>query len=525
MHMQRFLSLALILALLTGSSRIARMPIILPLPGVIERSTWPASSYYGAQTYITATSCSQADVQAAIDAALDGDFVLVPAGQCTWTTPAAYTPSVTLNQKQITLMGAGIDQTIITDGTTIEWNETPMRVDGVTGVPFRITGFTFIGNGQNDSFPVININGESHDWRIDHIQFNDAKRAISTSGETYGVIDHCTFSNHAYDFPYQAISISAGDDVWQKPLALGTANAVYIEDCLFDYTKFGNTVDGHIGARFVFRHNTLQGTYIEAHGFCCNLSRGTFSYEIYANTLIGSTSTWVPFSLRGGTGVVYDNTVSGYFGLPQVQIYNDRSCPDRPWQGVCDGTSPVDGNQDPSGYPCRDQIGRSTDLPNGQQTYEPLYEWNNTYNGEDMDVTLNPGMCTQMSSHLIENRDYFNDTSRPAYTPYPYPHPLTKELVLHGIPTDGAIHLTWEVKAILPLTSTWTIDYDGPSGYQTPPITGIPVDARAYTLTGLANFSWYTVTLEAMLSGTPWLTDTVHLMPTDIFVFLPLVAK
>jgi len=305
-------------------------------------------------------------------------------------------------------------------------------------------------------------------------------------------------------------------------LRLGTADAVYIEDNLFDYTRFGNTVDGHIGARFVFRHNILQGTYIEAHGFCCNLSRGTFSYEIYANTLIGSASNWVPFSLRGGTGVVYDNIVSGSYGLPQLQIYNDRSCPDRPWQGVCDGTSPIDGNQDPSGYPCRDQIGRSTDLPNGQQTNEPLYEWNNTYNGEDVDVRLSPGMCTQMISHLVENRDFFNDTSRPAYTPYPYPHPLTKELALQGRPTDQAIHLTWEVKTILPLTSTWTLDYHGPTGEQTPPITAIVADTRAYTLTGLTNYEWYTVTLT---SDPPLLTDTVRVMPTNIFVFLPLVDR
>ena len=178
---------------------------------------------------IHAASCSQTDVQAAIDTASDGDFVLIPAGHCTWTTPASNEPSVTINQKGITLLGAGIDQTVITDGTTTEWNETPLRVDGVEGKPFRITGFTFVGNGQNDSFPVIQVNGECTDWRIDHIKFNDAKRAVSTSGYTYGVIDHCTFSNQTYDFPYQAIAVSADDNSWQRPLALGTANAVYID--------------------------------------------------------------------------------------------------------------------------------------------------------------------------------------------------------------------------------------------------------------------------------------------------------
>lgn len=474
---------------------------------------------------IPAASCSQTDIQAAIDTANEGDFVRVPAGHCTWTTPGDNQPSVRIYQKGITLWGAGIDQTVITDGTTAEWNETPIRVDGLAGKPFRITGFTFIGNGVNDSFPTIMVSGDSKSWRIDHIEFEDAKRAISTSGQTYGVIDHCTFSNHSYDINYQAINISSNDAVWQLPLALGTTEAVYIEDNLFDYSRFGNTVDGHIGARFVFRHNTLNGTYIEAHGFCCNLSRGTFSYEIYENTITGTSGNWVPFSLRGGTGVVFDNTVNGTFGLPQVQVYNDRSCPDRPWQGVCDGTSPVDGNQESNGYPCRDQIGRSTDLPEGQQTLEPLYEWGNFYNGADMDIVLNPGMCAQMADHIQENRDFYNDLTRPGYTPYVYPHPLTQELVLTGIPADQMIHLTWEVRTILPVSATWQIDYLGPTGDEPSPITGIPNETRAYALTGLTNYEWYTITLSATVSETVVLSDTVNLMPTDQQLYLPLTAR
>jgi hypothetical protein len=34
---------------------------------------------------------------------------------------------------------------------------------------------------------------------------------------------------------------------------------------------------------------------------------------------------------------------------------------------------------------------------------------------------------------------------------------------------------------------------------------------------------WYTVTLNAMLNSTPFLTDTIELMPTDRFVYLPIV--
>lgn len=48
---------------------------------------------------------------------------------------------------------------------------------------------------------------------------------------------------------------------------------------------------------------------------------------------------------------------------------------------------------------------------------------------------------------------------------------------------------------------------------------------RAYTLTGLTNYTWHTVTLNAMLDSIPFLTDTVRMMPTDWLVYLPLVLK
>jgi hypothetical protein len=48
---------------------------------------------------------------------------------------------------------------------------------------------------------------------------------------------------------------------------------------------------------------------------------------------------------------------------------------------------------------------------------------------------------------------------------------------------------------------------------------------RAYTLTGLTNGTWYTVTLNSMAGTTPILTDTVTVMPTDKFVCFPLVLR
>jgi hypothetical protein len=99
-------------------------------------------------------------------------------------------------------------------------------------------------------------------------------------------------------------------------------------------------------------------------------------------------------------------------------------------------------------------------------------------------------------------------------------------LMLQGTPASQAIHLNWTVNVTLPTTSTWQIDYTSETGtVLLPPIT-IPTDTvRSYTLTGLTNYVWYTVTLNTMAGTTSVLADTVRAMPTDIFVYLPLVLQ
>ncbi len=65
------------------------------------------------------------------------------------------------------------------------------------------------------------------------------------------------------------------------------------------------------------------------------------------------------------------------------------------------------------------------------------------------------------------------------------------DLTLNGYPASEAIYLSWEVSAALPVTATWRIEYDGPPGMPPSPITGLIEPTRAYTLTGLTNYSLY----------------------------------
>ena len=95
-------------------------------------------------------------------------------------------------------------------------------------------------------------------------------------------------------------------------------------------------------------------------------------------------------------------------------------------------------------------------------------------------------------------------------------------LTLTGRSADETISLQWEVNVTLPLTTTWRIDYIGLPGDQPSPITGIPTDTRRFTLSGLTNYTWYTITLT---TDPPWLSDTVTTMPTDHFSYLPSLWK
>jgi hypothetical protein len=101
---------------------------------------------------------------------------------------------------------------------------------------------------------------------------------------------------------------------------------------------------------------------------------------------------------------------------------------------------------------------------------------------------------------------------------------FTPSMTLHAAPADQALDLTWRVNATLPATATWHIDY-----YTTTTAILTATDplsiTRAYRLNGLTNYASYTVTVSAMVGPTALFSDTVTAMPTDIFVYLPLVLR
>lgn len=401
---------------------------------------------------INAASCSQVDVQTAINAASTGDTVSVPSGSCTWTG------GITIN-KAVYLVGAGIGNTIITDNSVRNYTVVPIWVTFSTdGDDYaRISGFTFLDTGTgidgfNGLITISSLGGSgTPSVRIDNIYFNGTKRRCILSYNTRGLIDHVIMNSCSNIF---ARPDGQSANEWEKNVPLGSQDAWFIEDSTFNYSSGSPDLnDQQNGTRLVIRHNsftasgTFNAAFLQNHGFD-SVDRGGMWREVYNNTFTNNALNYVGLSqLRGGSGVFYNNTVTGNYWTG-LGLTNYRSCSDYNFPGyciggkydesacnagsgctsgggtcytqLCNGTNPGDGTGI-HGYPCIDQIGRT-----GNQAFAPVYEWNNTLNGNDLDFSVYTwsANCPNQAEHIQVNRDYFNDTQMPGYVAYTYPHPF-----------------------------------------------------------------------------------------------------
>jgi len=355
------------------------------------------------------------DIQAAIDSAADGDTVFIPAGRSTWSERVEI-------RKEIYLIGAGIDSTII---TRIGGGEA-FYINITANERIRISGMTIDGNGESNGI----ISHYAKNFRIDNNKFQNCITGLILWNYSYGVIDHNIF----FDIIVEGLVIY-GDDAegWDRENTyittygdnLGHPEFIFIEDNDFIYSENGevdylaHAVASNHGARYVFRYNTVNALYIEdqlhlpsavdVHG---NFSygRGTVAFEVYNNTIYSEHS-YRGINIRGGTGVIFGNVFTGDFTHP-IHLTNYRSwgTPSSETPGGC----PI-GDYDPyycaDDYPCIDQINN-------------LYIWDNTYNGNTVQAEIDDRGYNTI--HIQEGRDYFHEM-RPGYTPYTYPHPLVSD--------------------------------------------------------------------------------------------------
>lgn len=372
---------------------------------------------------ISAKGGTRSEILEAVNMAKPGDVVMIPAGTFN------FDGSITF-KAGITIMGAGKDKTILKKSGNV--SSSTFTIDGSNGLKARISSMTIIGLKPSTS-PGIKVAKGARKFRIDNIAFkNCGGNALGVFDNSTGVIDHNTFIDNEV---YSIVVYGDGVSTWNKPVKLGTEDAVYIEDNRFEMKNVLNKARSHHiasnnGSKYVFRYNTiddgnLNAQAIDVHGNKFSWPKGSRYYEIYNNKM-KVTHRWLGMRIRGGDGVIFDNELSGDITYPIDLMHEGK-----------DG----DGN---CSYPCEDQI-------------RDLYMWGNTYNGKPSPINV------RHPSLIKENRDFFVK-QKEGYKPFQYPHPLTlsdnktsvskkqtvtqnKELKIYGAVcrADGTVNISYTI--------------------------------------------------------------------------------
>jgi hypothetical protein len=382
---------------------------------------------------VAAASCSRAAVQAAIDAALDGETVLVPAGSCAWTGPVRLA-----NDRGVTLRCAtALGCTIAADGQAVLLD----TVAGANDRLYRITGFRF--RNAAAAFVIwFDGNGTLSRVRVDHNAFETATDSVAIFfGDTqgvanwYGVVDHNTMTGPGSSTFVQIIGATNDSP---PPSQLGTPNNLFVEDNTVSFTTMTNAgkscLDLWGNGAVVWRHNSTRNCLVASHGV--THSGGPQNLELYGNALAvdaGAASQGVADGYRlfhhqgSGELIAFDNTFTAFAGRSgdPLELTHYRSAPPDvagydAALGRCDGTQPRDGNRAPVstyfGYPCWRQPGRDF-----AGNLVPIYVWNNRWSdtGGKVDLLVATPWGTSspaVEDHVRPDRDYYNAVSGSAQT-------------------------------------------------------------------------------------------------------------
>jgi len=389
----------------------------LPVQSSIRRrplAKWLAPAFLGAcltslsqAGTLTAASCSQSDVAAALSSANTGDTVRVPSGTCSWSGGLSYSG--------VQLVGAGSSTggTVITSGM-VTLNKHSSSIT-------RLSGFRFTG-----SDPHIRAAGSAsgRPYVIDnnYIRADVSGQAVKLTANG-GLMHHNQIT--AVNWTNADVFNTITSEDWSQAPTFGADDAsgernIYIEDNTF--TNIGETApDGDMGSRLVIRYNTYVDSSIVFHGGApsdSSLNGGTRHFEVYGNNFVRSSNAYAMNKwiwVRGGTGVIANNTIAradspdGYSYPNKPEIRLSLACP--------------------TSYPVQYQVGQSSASPQNPPP-RPLLIFGNTGAGttDSNFVSVNSsdtagGSCGSAGSYIQKGRDYVASNTW-GWKPYTYPHPL-----------------------------------------------------------------------------------------------------
>ena len=330
------------------------------------------------------------DVQQLVNSASPGGVVRLPEGCYRITSTIRISPCTLL-------IGAGVDRTILYRDPDEFYTQSIMSLSGETNATCltQISGLAFIGvrdtNDVNEDYGLIISN--VLDFRVDHSYFEGFGFAgVRVQGASRGVIDHSIFvDNFKHGINNLGYGVTVyGENHWDAEPQPGGSQAIFVEDSLFVGSR--HAIAGNAGVHYVFRNNqVLHGVVacgVDAHGMGFGSAHGTRYVEIYHNVIEDPAYDWCGIGIRGGAGVIFENTIRGYKN-PILLILE--------W-----GTPEIYKAE----YPAVDQI-------------QELYIWDNQIEGGPSEPQVD-----ETGVGFIElGRDYFTQPLT-GYAPYTYPHPL-----------------------------------------------------------------------------------------------------
>lgn len=286
---------------------------------------------------VNASSGSYADVQTAYNSASDGDAIVIPVDDETWSSQLTITKSVVFQGQT--------NGTIIRDGLTSSGNLFRFTLKsghaGVLGIRFEDSG---VRTDDYSSGTVFTEGGaEDAVFEIAGCHFANALNSPFRGGGWSSTrIHHNLFTNanqNIWFWNEQWQNGSWGDGSWTYPVTWGGTNCTVVEYNVFhaDSTT-QSTTDYYAGARVVIRFNTFRNLNIATHGTGdgSGRRRGPPQLEFYGNTFVADPpSSKNAIHVRGGRVLCWSNTYSGFIKF--LTLHDYRMYADHGKFGIPDG--------------------------------------------------------------------------------------------------------------------------------------------------------------------------------------------
>lgn len=292
---------------------------------------WPGSALQ------VATNLSRVGVGAAITNAADGDSIILPATNSTWTAELTVAKN-NLNIAGISPNGMGTNETLIIgdNGSSL------FNVFKFTGNFNTLSNLAIIGDTVNDEVTAIRNDGSYN--RFSHLRISELNVALYST--LPALMDNCVVID-----VWRLLRAIPGNTFYNTyyPLDWDSTNqTAVIEDTLFYWTSEKNQtgsqaiISSQNGQALIIRHSyfnldnasTDPSPWIDYHGDSPGLGRPGTSMQVYSNYVIlnsGSISGQKAIDVRGSRSLIYSNRwVNATFDADQGISYREEDAASSP---------------------------------------------------------------------------------------------------------------------------------------------------------------------------------------------------